>query len=111
MSDQATKTKTCTWTGASGKDYTYHIFPIGTSFKAEAGNYIFAAETNPGRWRPIYIGETSDLSERFDDHHKMPCIRRNGATHVHAKLTPGGKQVRLAEEADLVAHYAPTCNG
>jgi len=52
---------TIQWTGQSGKTYKYWIHPLGTSLKAVAGNYIFATETDPNRWRPIYIGQTGDL--------------------------------------------------
>ena len=101
---------TIEWTGKSGLKYKYWIHSLNTTFKAEPGNYIFAKEVEPGRFRPIYIGETADLSERFDNHHKMPCILRNGATHIHAH-TNSSQQNRLTEESDLLANYAPSCNG
>lgn len=101
---------TIDWTGASGTKYKYWIYPLGQSFKAESGNYCIAKETSPGRWTPIYFGETSDLSERFDNHHKAACFRQNGATHIHAHLS-GNKNDRLSEEADLIKHWNPTCNG
>ena len=72
-----TQAPTITWTGESGSNYKYWICPMGTFFKEAPGNYIFAKETSPGRWTPIYIGQTGDLSERFDNHHKMPCITPN----------------------------------
>jgi len=100
---------TASWKGQSGKSYTYGIFPLPTSFKAEPGNYIFAKIVS-GAWRSVYIGQTEDLSERFDNHHAMPCIKRNLATHVHAHLNNNGKQARLDEETDLVRGHDPTCN-
>jgi len=48
------------------------------TFNAGPGNYVFAQETQPGRWKPICIGETSNLSERFDSHHKSSCIEQRG---------------------------------
>ena len=68
----ATATRSINWSGLAGRQYEYRIYPLGTNFKAAPGNYIFAKETSPGRHLPIYIGETEDLSERFDSHHKMP---------------------------------------
>ena len=106
-----TDTKTINWTGKSGRQYLYYIYPIGSTFKAVPGNYIFAKETSPGRYRPIYIGETEDLSERFDNHHKMACIRREGATHIHAHQNDAGVTARRQEERDLVAKWNPSCNG
>ena len=106
-----TDVKTIDWAGQSGRQYRYYIYPIGTTFKAVPGNYIFTRETSPGRHRPIYIGETEDLSERFENHHKMPCIRREGATHIHVHQTDGGAAVRRQEEGDLIGKWNPSCNG
>lgn len=101
---------TIIWPGTSGKEYTYWIFPIGTSFKDEPGNYIFAKETSPGRWAPIYIGETGSLRDRLGDHDKLPCIRRYGGTHVHAHTSSSSAQVRREEESDLLSRWDPPCN-
>ena len=101
--------RTIQWTGASGKKYKYGIFDLGTEFSKMDGNYIFAREAN-GRHSPIYVGETGDLSERFDNHHKMPCIKRGGATHIHAHGSYGGAETRRAEEQDLIAYLHPPCN-
>jgi len=106
-----TEARTITWDGISGRENRYEIFPIGRSFKALPGNYIFAKETSPGTFVPIYIGQTKNLSERFDDHHKMPCIKRNGATHIHVRINNGGENARLAEERDLIRRWNPRCNG
>ena len=46
---------------------------VGTGRMAIA-NYLFARKTEKGTFTPIYAGETGDISERFDNHHKMPCI-------------------------------------
>ena len=98
------------WDGKSGKEYRHWIYKMGTEFPLGPANYVFAKEVEPHHWRPIYIGETGDLSERFDNHHKMPCIRRNEATHLHAHKSSEDKEVRCAEEADLIANYNPICN-
>jgi predicted GIY-YIG superfamily endonuclease len=99
------------WIGASGRSYTYWVHPMNTAFKAEPGNYCMAKETQPGRFVPLYFGETSDLSERFDNHHKMSCFTRNGATHIHAHTNSAGQDARLAEEVDLIRKWNPSCNG
>ena len=100
------------WHGSSGHPYTYHFHSIGASFiYSEPGNYIFARKTSPGNFRPIYIGETADLSERFDNHHKMQCIMSQGATHIHVHSSDSSVTVRQEEERDLVATWNPHCNG
>lgn len=101
---------TILWDGKSGKEYKYWIFEIGHPLKQVPGNYCFAKETEPSKWRPIYFGETKDLSERFDNHHKITCIRREGATHIHAHESSADKETRLTEEADLVERWHPECN-
>ena len=106
----ATTTQTVNWSGQSRKQYTYYVYRIGTTLKKAPGNYIFAKQTPTG-WSPIYIGETSDLSERFDNHHKMPCITKAGATHIHAHVNNSGVTARRAEESDLIKQWNPPCNG
>lgn len=101
---------TIDWPGQSGKKYKYWIYKVGHPLKAEGGNYIFAKETSPNNFMPIYIGQTNDLDIRFDNHHKKDCINRAGATHIHAHLNPKERD-RLDEETDLVAQWEPSCNG
>jgi len=103
-------TLTIRWPGLSGKVYEYEIHIIGTSFKNEPGNYIFAKETTTGKWTPCYIGQTEDLNQRLGDHEKEACARRQGATHIHVHITQGGQSVRRAEEADLIRKWKPPCN-
>ena len=103
-------TETYNWEGLSGKSYKYYIHPI-CSFKAAPGNYIFASKSFSGEWIPIYIGQTSDLSERFDNHHKATCIIDHGATHIHVHVSSDDENVRREEEQDLIDLYQPPCNG
>ena len=100
---------TVDWHGKSGTAYRYWVYPVGHEFGEQPGNYIFAKEEG-GQWISIYIGETGDLSDRFDNHHKMPCILENGATHIHAHKSNADENVRKAEEADLIANYPKVCN-
>jgi hypothetical protein len=100
------------WEGQSGKKYGYWmIHPLGTSFKGEPGNYIYAKETEPRRWRPVYIGQASSLKDRLADHEKEGCAKRNGATHVHAHTSSSTEATRTAEETDLIEKWSPVCNG
>jgi hypothetical protein len=103
--------RTIVWPGLSGIQYQYWIYPISDFlFKAEPGNYIFAREQPDGHVA-IYAGETCNLSERFDNHHKLRCILRHGATHIHAHVSAYDDEVRRYEEADIIARWQPLCNG
>ena len=105
---------TCTWKGKSGTTYTYDVHRMPETFDAVAGNYIFAKVVD-SKWHPIYIGESSDLSDRLDnwstDHHKADCIEEEGATHIHKRLNSGGEKARTDEEQDLLGNYDTPCNG
>lgn len=102
---------TIIWDGKSGNNYKYWIHVIEVEFKASPGNYVFAKKTLDGRFRPIYVGETGDLSERFDNHHKMGCIKNAGATHICVHTSGNDDTVRRAEEADIIEKWQPSCNG
>ena len=103
--------RTIIWEGSSGKKYKYWIYDIGhDNFDPVPANYIFAKETSPKIHKEIYIGETEDISERFDNHHKMPCIKQNGATHIHAHKSNIIKETRREEESDLLKKWRPICN-
>ena len=105
----ASTVQTCTWTGQSGKSYTYYVYEIGTRFRDVGGNYIFAKVTPSNRWASQYIGETQSLTDRIPGHEKLPCAQRNGATHVHVHEN-NSNAARLAEEKDLIAANNPPCN-
>jgi hypothetical protein len=101
---------TIEWPGASGRTYTYWIAPISASFKAQGGNYIFAKQTQPHVWTPVYIGQTGDLNDRLaSTHERMQCILADGATHIHTHLQ-GNAQPRIDEETDLIRKWDPPCN-
>jgi len=101
---------TVLWRGFSRKEYRYWIYPIGTAFEKGPGNYVFAKETRPTFWAPVYVGETEDLSTRFDNHEKLPCIMHNNATHLHIHAGSSSKYVRMEEKADITLKYDPPCN-
>lgn len=98
------------WEGQSGQMYGYWILEMGADFKAEPGNYIYAKETSKGRWRPVYIGQTSNLNERLAGHNEEQCARWNRATHIHAHTSPSQETERKSEEKDLIRKWKPVCN-
>jgi len=91
------------WSGTSGKKYGYWVYKLPPNFAHKPGNYIFAKVNSAGKWEPLYIGQTKELDERFDNHHKMQKIKLHGATHIHAHTNSAGEQERLNEESSVVA--------
>ena len=103
------KVGTVTAKGASGTSYTFDVYPWGTTFNSVGAVYLVLKKNQPN-YTILYVGQTGDLSERFDDHHKASCFTRHARTH-HGVFLEGSEKKRLAIEADLIANYNPVCNG
>ncbi|MEI8341203.1 MAG: hypothetical protein WCH43_06660 [Verrucomicrobiota bacterium] len=101
-------------TGASGKKYTLEAYPLSTTFKALGGIYAISKrilnQDKTGTHTVLYVGQTGDLSARFNDHHKEDCWTRNSANCISI-LLEGTEARRLAIESDLVNAINPPCNG
>jgi hypothetical protein len=98
------------WQGESGRQYDYWVYPINTTFKDEPGNYIYAKRNSAGNWQAVYIGQTSSLSQRLEQHEKeRSVISRGGATHILAHLSANAP-ARRVEESDLIRYYRPPFN-
>jgi predicted GIY-YIG superfamily endonuclease len=95
--------------GVSGTQYEFGVYVWGTSFKPIGGVYLVLKKLPAGNYNILYIGQTSDLSERFDNHHQAACFVRNGRTHIGV-LVEGSEQRRLAIETDLIRNYRTSCN-
>ena len=98
------------WKGVSGELYGFWIRKIGSSFKDEPGNYIYAKKNHHDRWVAVYIGQTSSLKDRLATHEKEQCALRMGATHIHAHTHLTSEQIRRSEALDLIKNYLPRCN-
>lgn len=98
------------WDGQSGKEYEYHIYTLDETHKAIPANYVFVKQTEPKRYRPLYVGETNNISERFENHEKWPDLKKNGVTHVCTHESSSDKKVRTNEESDIIAKWKPVCN-
>ncbi|MFH7321535.1 GIY-YIG nuclease family protein [Desulfurivibrio sp. D14AmB] len=97
--------------GASGRSYEFYVYPWGQEFKP-VGSVYLVLKKNLGlrpTYEILYVGQTCNLSERFDCHHKKQCFDRNGKTHIGVRVT-STEQERLAIERDLIAKYQPICN-
>ncbi len=102
-------TPTLTIKGKSGTSYTFYIYELPVSFKAVGGVYLFTKKLSNGSHEYTYLGITKDLSERFDDHHKAACIKKNGATYLCA-FTKSSEEKRKFIEKDIMAVISTKCN-
>lgn len=100
----------CNWSGASGAEYQYEIYPLDATFRPLPGNYIYAKQTEDGYWVPVYIAQTRDLHQRLEGHVKLEDAVAHGATHLHAHYCSAGQAARCTEERDLIQHWQPVCN-
>jgi len=109
------KLSTVTFTGESGTEYAFNVYPWGTSFKEDYGAVYFITkrtEKSEGGYSHIriYVGQTEDLSTRFDNHHKQACFdkHKKNCVCVHGE---DDEDARLAIEQDLIDNYDLPCNG
>ncbi len=100
-------------TGASLTKYDFDVDPGGKNLPAVAGVYYVSARTEKEEGgylhNYIYIGESENVAERFNGHHKEDCFTQHNANCVNVH-PDDDNQSRLDKEADLVAAYNPPCN-
>lgn len=108
------KIGTLTLTGASGTKYAFNVYLYGTNFNAVGAVYCISKRTEKtdgtGSHTKIYIGETGDMSERFDNHHKEFCFKRHNANCISIHREDN-EDKRLNIEEDLIDAYNLPCNG
>ena len=98
------------WTGQSGQKYRYTVYMYGTAFGPGPANFIFAREVKPGQYVPLYVGQSNDLSEPFDDRVAVECLKQNRVSHIHVRHSDAREEVRRAERSDLISIGKPPCN-
>ena len=103
-----------TFRGRSGTEYTFGVYLMDTSFNEDGAVYFVTRryQKPEGGYThdPIYVGQTEDLSTRFDDHHKQSCFDRKNANCVCAYVE-NSESKRFDIEDDLIQNYVPPCNG
>ena len=110
---QVAKISDASFKGKSGEKYRFNVYPMGQAFKAVGAVYAVTrrSKNSSGLYSHeiIYVGETGDLSTRFDDHHKADCFAQHNANCI---CTHGDEdeESRLAKEDDLIRQQNPPCN-
>lgn len=104
---------TITFTGKSGRKYTFSTYLKDTNFRDIGAVYIFTRRyQNPSgaySQTPLYIGESGELGTRIKHHEKWPCVTRQGCTHISVMAVSNDRE-RLDIETDLIQGYQPVCN-
>ncbi len=98
------------WVGASGKQYTYYIYPISKSFKEWPANFIISKESRNGFWIPCLIGETDNLKRYLRRINNDITLKQLGATHIHCHVAFGNAAERKTETQDLLRQWSPFGN-
>lgn len=101
-------------TGESGNMYQFSVYPFDTKFNSVGAVYVITRRTvkadGKGDHHVIYVGETENLGDRFDNHHKAGCFDRHNANCICVHRDNDGRS-RLDKEADLIKANSPACNG
>ena len=98
-----------TFTGASGKQYAFNVYPAGTSFIDDGAVYIFASYNPYREYFVAYVGETGSMKDRIPGHEKWDCAKEYGADSI-CVLWENSLLSRLTIEQDLIEAYNPPCN-
>ena len=102
-----------TWSGASGRKYTFTAYPDKQFFYAVSGVYILCRLLASGNWEALYVGETQSLHERLNtgiaNHDGYARAKKLGMTHI-AAMTIAGDTQRLRVETDLRHGLNPSAN-
>ena len=59
--------------------------------------------------KKIYMGQTEDLSIRFDNHHILECFNKYNKNCI-CVYAGQGTEKRLAIERNIIEHLETSCN-
>ena len=112
--------KTTTLKGKSGNAYTFNLYTfdrfdeLSNEITAEQGAlYLFTKRIlKDGQYVHdyIYLGETSDISTRYGNHHKRRCIMSHGSNCIGFFFTDANDDERKAMEKDILEANEFPCN-
>lgn len=99
--------------GQSGEVYRFKVYPLGTRLRKRGGLYVITSRfRNAGggyRHVPLYVGQSKDLSQPFEQHPSAEKTPHHGGNCICIQLD-ASEESRLAKQQDLVATFHPLCN-
>jgi hypothetical protein len=100
--------------GKSGNEYAFDVWALDQAFNPVAAVYAVTRRYQNAALTyshdVIYIGETEDLSTRFNGHHNADCFKKHKANCI-CTHRDGDSDSRLEKEDDLIQLHNPVCNG
>ena len=102
---------TMTFTGQSGAEYKFEVWPRDTIFPDVGGVYIFSKRDSQRRHTVLYVGQTNSFKDRRLQHHEKwkECANQRGG-NVICTYQESSTVRRLKIESDLIDEYDPPCN-
>ncbi|ABC91693.1 hypothetical protein RHE_CH02926 [Rhizobium etli CFN 42] len=101
------------WSGKSGVQYTFEVYPVGQQFNPVSAVYIFCKLVGVGLYEALYVGEAQSLVDRINtglmNHDGYKRASRLGANFVGV-MAANGDAYRLSVETDLRHGLDPVCN-
>lgn len=98
---------------ASGNQYIFQVYPIGTEFKDIGGVYIFTRREIHSQdsvtHNILYIGHSISFPRRLMMHQRLNAVLRNGGNCVCVYSEPNDMD-RKRIESDLISKYLPPLN-
>ena len=98
--------------GQSGALYRFHIWPLGTAFKAISGVYVVSKRTSDdrtfsdkGSHRPVMIGQMEDLSALVFSQANLKAFAAAGAEYLCVCAVSDAEE-RQSIEHDLVEAHS-----
>ncbi|MFB5620433.1 MAG: hypothetical protein ACE5RC_04815 [Nitrosopumilus sp.] len=96
-----------------GLEFTGPHYLDHCTLPSSSGIYSIMIETTTNTYSIIYVGETSDFSERLTtSHHKYDCWKPHGVTlHYGLYMMPSStSEQRTDLESKLISAINPPCN-
>lgn len=91
---------------AEGRTYNFEVYPKETRFKDVVALYVFLAPTLGGYY-PLYIGQTTELGTRLENHHKWSEAVRHGFAYIGVCRDVSILSLDLDERALIQRHRPP----
>ncbi|VAW19849.1 hypothetical protein MNBD_ALPHA12-275 [hydrothermal vent metagenome] len=101
------------WSGQTGTEYLFRLYPVGTEFRPVSGVYIFCRPVGKTGMEALYVGDTQSfydcLNTGCEDQDGFESALRAGATHIGLMRVDYSTD-RLRIETDLRHGLNPRCN-